>query len=63
MIPWRDWLLFAVGALRLSPADFWSLTLGEWRWLSSNAPAAPMTIARLAELHRRYPDEPPCQTA
>jgi hypothetical protein len=63
MIPWRNWLMFAVSALRLSPADFWSLTLAEWRWLASLAPAPAMTADRLAELHRLYPDEPSCQTA
>lgn len=63
MIPWRDWLLFSVAALRLAPADFWALTLLEWRWLAAAAPSAAMTADRLHELHRLYPDEPPCQTA
>jgi hypothetical protein len=56
MIPFRRWFAYAISALGLSPADFWALTLAEWRWLMPDAPTA-MTRAGLDTLLHLYPDE------
>ncbi len=61
MIPWRDWLCFAVTGLRLTPDAFWRLTLVEWRWLvaphAGDAPA--LDRPGLDLLFAQYPDEKP----
>ncbi|MGF1545150.1 MAG: phage tail assembly chaperone [Parvularculaceae bacterium] len=63
----------AVTDFGLSPAAFWSLTIGEWRWLAGAAGGAPgakpcanpatraepMTRADLSALLQQYPDEAP----
>lgn len=59
MIPWRQWLSFAVGALRLDPETFWSMTVGEWRWLTAAAPSGALTRAGLDALIALYPDKTP----
>ncbi|MCA8889005.1 MAG: phage tail assembly chaperone, partial [Parvularculaceae bacterium] len=61
MIPWRDWLCFAVAGLGLSPDAFWRLTLVEWRWLVAprlNNPPA-LDRAGLGLLFAQYPAEKP----
>jgi uncharacterized phage protein (TIGR02216 family) len=48
-----------LGRLRLSPRDFWALSLGEWRALVEGhfGPAAPaMNRAGLNALMKAYPD-------
>jgi hypothetical protein len=56
-IPWRDWFGAAV-AQGLAPAEFWRLTLAEWRWLSPASNA--LDRAGLLSLIALYPDETPC---
>lgn len=58
MIPWRQWLAFAVSSLGLAPDAFWSLTLAEWRAL---APRDAGALGRdgLERLIALYPDEIP----
>jgi len=58
---WPDALRFAVTGLGLAPDAFWRLTPSEWRALTCPGDA-PMTRARLDDLLRLYPDEPPCPT-
>lgn len=59
MIPWRDWLQFAVAGLGLDPQAFWTLTIGEWRWLTERAKAGALTREGLDALIALYPDEIP----
>ncbi|MEQ8405700.1 MAG: phage tail assembly chaperone [Oceanicaulis sp.] len=49
--PWRSWFAAGVGRFGLSPAEFWALTLAEWRALTSrSAGPAPMRRAELDAL-------------
>ncbi|MGJ3231312.1 MAG: phage tail assembly chaperone [Oceanicaulis sp.] len=49
--PWRSWFAAAVTRFGLSPADFWALTLAEWRALAGGgAGSAPMRRAELDAL-------------
>ncbi|MBI1365769.1 MAG: phage tail assembly chaperone [Alphaproteobacteria bacterium] len=41
--------------MRLSPADFWNLTVAEWRWLAQPEGDA-MTRAEFERLAALYPD-------
>lgn len=58
MIPWRQWFAFAVCSLGLSPDDFWSLTLFEWRSLAPDGGGA-MDRSGLEKLIALYPDKRP----
>lgn len=58
MIPWREWLAYAVLSLGLSPRDFWALTLFEWRSLAPEGTVA-MDRSGLEKLIALYPDEGP----
>ena len=45
--------------LGLSPADFWALSLTEWRWLVAslaNSAGEPMDLETLHQLIKQYPD-------
>lgn len=42
--------------MRLSPRDFWRLSLVEWRWLCGEAAGEGMTRAELCALAAIYPD-------
>jgi uncharacterized phage protein (TIGR02216 family) len=54
---WRAALRQAV-RLHIAPADFWRLSVLEWRALSA-ASFAPLARPALEALMRRYPDPPP----
>lgn len=58
MIPWRQWLQHAVGALSLDPETFWMLTIGEWRWLTSRDKPEALARDGLDALLALYPDRP-----
>ncbi len=55
--PFEDWLRLAVRGFRLSPAEFWDLSLRDW--LSLTQIDAPDALSRddLAALIQSYPDE------
>jgi len=42
-------------AAGLRPADFWSLSLKEWRWLVANNGGS-LTPKELSDLMKEYPD-------
>jgi uncharacterized phage protein (TIGR02216 family) len=47
----------AFTVLRLTPATFWSLSLPEWRALTTPPPAAmPLNRAAFDDLMNRFPD-------
>lgn len=57
MIPFQDWFAYAVQALRLSPEEFWSMTLAEWGALAAPPPAAALGRDGLDRLLALYPDD------
>ena len=64
IFPWADWLFFACHTLHLSPADFWSLSVAEWkamqegymRFTQANMDT-PLQLHELDDLMKRYPDD------
>lgn len=54
--PWSAWLL-AANAIGVTPAEFWRLSVKEWRALAGRATA----LARedLDALMQRFPDDRP----
>lgn len=54
MLPWPD-MLRAGLMLGLSPKAFWSCSLREWRWLTSDG-GQTLGRARLEQLIENYPD-------
>ncbi|HBS31901.1 MAG TPA: phage tail assembly chaperone [Parvularcula sp.] len=59
MIPFRQWLAFAVAGLGLDPETFWTLTIGEWRWLTEQAKGEALSRDGLDALIALYPDAAP----
>lgn len=59
MIPWRQWLQYAVAGLGLAPETFWMLTIAEWRWLTDRAGAGALARDGLDALIALYPDQRP----
>ena len=57
MIPFRQWLSFAVTGLGLDPETFWALTITEWRWLTARAGAEALSRGGLDALLALYPDD------
>jgi uncharacterized phage protein (TIGR02216 family) len=53
--PWAEWLRAGLFALGLTPADFWRLSLAEWRALAGAGDGAP-TADELRVLMRAHPD-------
>lgn len=43
--------------MKLSPSEFWGLSLSEWRWLVAPSTEASMTRDDLAALLCQFPDE------
>jgi uncharacterized phage protein (TIGR02216 family) len=56
MFDWGILLRQAVVELRLSPSQFWALSLREWLWLNSHAQTA-LPRPNLEALMRQFPDE------
>lgn len=54
--PWRS-LIAAAQRLGVAPAQFWRLSLREWRALVAPAADAAMTRAGFEALERLYPDK------
>ena len=53
--PWPT-LIDAARRLGVAPAQFWRLSLAEWRALAAPNAEGPMTRAAFDVLSRRYPD-------
>ncbi len=59
--PWAEWL--AEGRrLGFKPAEFWRLSVWEWRALNARRPAPP-TTDELKDLMRARPDDAPKENA
>ena len=56
--PWREAIGFGLGVLRLSPAQFWTMTPRELAYAieAVTGRAAPLDRAAFTELMTRYPD-------
>jgi len=52
--PWAEWLRAGAFALGLKPAEFWALSLAEWRALAGVGGAP--TADELKALMRAHPD-------
>lgn len=52
---WGAWLRLAL-QLGLAPADFWQLSLREWRLLTRSDQAHAMRRSEFEALARRFPD-------
>ena len=57
--PWREAIGFGLGALKLSPEQFWRMTPRELAYAIEAATGrrAPLDRDRFAALMKRYPDE------
>ncbi|MEL6325017.1 MAG: phage tail assembly chaperone [Pseudomonadota bacterium] len=56
MLPWPDMLQAAI-RMGLNPAEFWRLSLVEWRWLvAGHSDSGAMTPQGLDALMQSYPD-------
>lgn len=53
---WAEMLRAAAG-LGVGPADFWRLSLKEWRWLTGPAGGPGLGREALTALMERYPDD------
>jgi hypothetical protein len=56
MLPWSD-LLRAASQFGLTPSQFWTLSVLEWRSLMGEAQG--LDRGRLSELCRDFPDDAP----
>jgi uncharacterized phage protein (TIGR02216 family) len=56
--PWRA-LLAAAQRLGVTPAEFWRLSLREWRALAAPSAEAALTRAAFDALAARFPDSIP----
>ena len=56
MLPWSEMMRSALAA-GIRPADFWRLSLKEWRWLAARG--AGLKAGQLAELMAGFPDVHP----
>jgi uncharacterized phage protein (TIGR02216 family) len=56
---WKQAIGFAIGVLRISPAQFWSMTPRELGYAieAATGRSAPIDRAVLTELMKRFPDE------
>lgn len=54
MLLWGEMLRAAI-AMGLSPTEFWSLSLKEWRWLAAGESSS-LTSKELFDLMKEYPD-------
>jgi Phage tail assembly chaperone protein, TAC len=60
VLPWRDMLYVAHREYHILPAQFWCLSVREWRWLQhANAPH--MGRVALQSLMMQFPDLSPAE--
>jgi uncharacterized phage protein (TIGR02216 family) len=56
--PWPE-MIVAAQRMGLAPAQFWRLSLKEWRVLVAPAGGPALTREAFSALARRYPDQAP----
>jgi hypothetical protein len=56
---WAAWLRHAVVSLGLRPADFWALSLKEWRMLNPSARSETLSRNEFETLRQQFPDGGP----
>ena len=57
--PWQSWFGYGVTMFRLSPEEFWALSVQEWRWLLSLLELdheEALKHTGLEALMKKYPD-------
>lgn len=57
MTVWAGWLRYAVGDLRLTPREFWDLSLREWLMLTQGPVERRMERRDLEQLMLQFPDD------
>jgi len=55
--PFEAWLRLAVGGFRLSPQQFWDMSLRDWLALTRAETTQAMSADELRALHIKFPDE------
>lgn len=55
--PFEAWLRLAVRGFRLSPQQFWDMSLRDWLILTRSETVPTMSADELSQLHKRFPDE------
>lgn len=55
--PFEAWLSLAVRGFRLSPQQFWDMSLRDWLTLTRADEARAMTADELSDLQIMFPDE------
>lgn len=55
-INWQRWLQLAALKFSLKPAEFWQLSICEWRALVSGDLASSLDSSELAQLMTHFPD-------
>jgi len=56
MLPWGEMLRAALAA-GVPAAEFWALSLREWRWMADDGAALGIRPVELADLMERFPDK------
>ena len=58
--PWRQWMAFGLGFIKLSPPVFWRLSLAEWRALWGGLETMSVDTLNhndLVSMMAQYPDK------
>lgn len=55
--PFEVWLRLAVRGFRLTPQQFWDMSLRDWLALTRSETVPTMSADELSELQIRFPDE------
>jgi uncharacterized phage protein (TIGR02216 family) len=58
MTPWRAWMMFGLGRLGLSPREFWTMSLTEWRAIMAAHEPPVLERTELETLMQEHPDVP-----
>lgn len=58
MTPWGPWMRFGMGVLRLSPREFWAMSLTEWRAILAAHEPPLMGREEMVTLMQEHPDVP-----
>ena len=54
--PFERWLKLAVHVLRISPSEFWAMSLIEWQMLTAHEPQS-LSRDHLKALQTQFPDK------
>jgi len=55
--PFDLWLRYGVGALKISPGEFWAMSVSDWLALTAKQSGWALRRAEFDELINQYPDE------